>query len=731
MNVFSRQQGMTLIEIMVVISIISILTTITLVVFTRTTETQKDETRLLNVKTIQVALGSYYDAYGKYPSIPVNSNAITGEGRNCRPISSIQHLLQPYLRTLPVDPDADASDATDPMHYKYSVNNNANPQQYILAVNVDKNNHDTDDAILKQTLYQTDVMKESALFCKCTERNTNYDVRVGSDDYKRLCVGSLQPTPAEPPAGAFHFPKNYTPPTNPLFTPPPSTPGPSSPSSQPLAVGNLSSVTGTGAETLVVSWNVVAQATRYELRYKESSSSVYINFQGTIEPIGTTLAGLTAGTTYNIQVRAIQGQQPPGPWSTTTATTSASTSPDEPSTPPPTTTTIAQVTGLSLTVESSSQIKALWNEVSGVQEYQVERCTGDSTACATGTWTTSSGSSVREANKIAHTFTGLSTGTTYTVRVAGKQGTQTGAYSALATTTTNLAKITGVSATAGQNSTSLSVRWTTQATATGYDVEYRTSASAPSGSWRTETATTSPKSITNLSTSTEYQIRVRSTKGTTQGDYSDIVTQITIPKVAGVTLTPTHNSIAVAWTDVSGATGYDVEYRLTSSAPSGSWRTETSTTNSATLSSSINATTSYQVRVRVKKGSLAGDYSDIATTTTKTLLGKVAQPGGQRYQFRINTIGFTVNWTPIPNASGYIVQHCVSSSSSTTNNDCANWVRAGTVKFIGSNETTNTSYSLPFIGQQYNRNVLFIRVRAKGDATYADGPWSDPYTGQI
>lgn len=725
MKIIAQKQGMTLIEMLVVISIISIVVTIAVFTFTRTTETQKDETRLLALKNIQVALESYYNANGKYPSVPVSSAVLTGEGKNCRPVSSIQHLLQPYLDTLPVDPEADNSNPQHEMHYKYSVNNNTDPQQYILAANVNKNNYNSDNPVLEETLYQSDVTRESALFCKCTQQTAAYDIRIGSEEYQRLCVGSLQQTSTDLPKTAFHFPANYQVPTTPFVIPPLSTPDstPSDPQVA-LAVGNLQAFGSADSSTLTISWNAVSTAIRYELRYKESTTNIYTNFSGTAEPTGTTLTDLNGGTTYNIQVRAI-GQEP-GRWATTTATTqTAPTTGDDPQPPPetpePGTITLAQVTGLSLTASTSS-IKASWTEIAGVQEYEVQRCAGDSTACATGSWVTASGASVREGSNIVRTLSGFTPGTQHTIRVRAKAGTQTGPYSATQTATIKLESVTGVVVAVRADDTKLRVSWSTSIYATGYDVEYRLASSAPSGSWNSETSTTSPLELSGLSGNTEYQIRVRGTKGTITGDYSDVKTKSTLRPIT-VTLTPSYTSVAVSWTAVEGATEYDIEYRK---GTTGSWSSASSTSSPATISS-LDPSTAYSLRMRVKVGTNAGRYTTPTSTTTltQTQLGSVTTTTSYIlpvWDYNNGSVSYTASWNSVSNATSYVLEFCITTSYDAYHTvppvGCIGF--ASTPSLIERVTTTSTTYTKTVSGG-------YVRIRVKAissDSQFSDSPWS-------
>ena len=71
--------------------------------------------------------------------------------------------------------------------------------------------------------------------------------------------------------------------------------------------------------------------------------------------------------------------------------------------------------------------------------------------------------------------------------------------------------------------TELMVTFDTQQDATGYDIDYRTG----SNSWTTITASTSPATITGLTENTTYQVRVRATTLSQNGDWSSTVTQTT------------------------------------------------------------------------------------------------------------------------------------------------------------------------------------------------------------
>ena len=92
---------------------------------------------------------------------------------------------------------------------------------------------------------------------------------------------------------------------------------------------------------------------------------------------------------------------------------------------------------------------------------------------------------------------------------------------------------------------------------------------------------------------------------------SGIVTTPGVPGLPNVT-TVDQDSISIAWTPVSGATGYDIRYRP---GTSGGYTTLTGVTSPHQIDS-LNASTLYQVQVRATNAGGNSNYSSIGSTTT-------------------------------------------------------------------------------------------------------------------
>jgi len=79
----------------------------------------------------------------------------------------------------------------------------------------------------------------------------------------------------------------------------------------------------------------------------------------------------------------------------------------------------------------------------------------------------------------------------------------------------------------------------------------------------------------------------------------------------------TTTSATVSWGAVSGASSYNVQYRVNGTT---TWTTVTSTTNSRSLTG-LTANTTYQYQVQAVCSGVSGSYSSIATFTTQATSG--------------------------------------------------------------------------------------------------------------
>ena len=491
----------------------------------------------------------------------------------------------------------------------------------------------------------------------------------------------------------------------------------------------LSSITQT---TITVSWTNVSNATNYDIRHKPMASSVWTTLTNQSSP--TTISNLTADTVYEVQVRGTAPQNSqvvPGPWSSSAQDrTVRPPSNFIPPPPPPFTTNPVipqpqpipptQVTNVvvSQTAESTELSVSFDTQVQAAG-YDIEHRLTSSAPSGAWTATTSTTSPT--------TITGLTASTSYQVRVRAKTQTQMGAWSSTITQTTanapappvspTLTQVTNVSATSTMSSTELMISWDTQDDATSYDVEYRLSSTAPSGAWTMDTATTSPAVVMSLTASTSYQIRVRAKTQTQTGDWSATVTQstadapvspptTTLTQVTNVVVSQTteNTELSVAFNTQTTATSYDVEYRLSSTAPSGLWSMSTTTSTPHTLTS-LTTGSSYQVRVRATTQTETGDWSDTQTQSTPVPPMTLSQVTGVAVSMGSNDAELSVAFMLQTQATNYDIEHRLTSSAPS-----GAWTRINTsmTPTTITGLTANTSYQ--------------IRVRAKN--LTQTGDWS-------
>ncbi len=190
--------------------------------------------------------------------------------------------------------------------------------------------------------------------------------------------------------------------------------------------------------------------------------------------------GLSAGSSYTLQVRA-GNSGGTSPTAQTTASTNNVAPPPAPSAP----------TGLSTSGITQTSITLIWTKSSGATFYEVRRGT-------TGGFT-------RLGDVSSHVFTGLSAGSSYTLQVrAGNSG----GTSATAQTTASTNNVPAPSAptslnTSGITQTSITLNWTKSSGATFYEVRRGTTGGF------TRLGDVSSHIFTGLSAGTSYTLQVR------------------------------------------------------------------------------------------------------------------------------------------------------------------------------------------------------------------------------
>ena len=206
-------------------------------------------------------------------------------------------------------------------------------------------------------------------------------------------------------------------------------------------------------------------------------------------------------------------------------------------------------------------------------------------------------------------ITGLQTSTSYDVRVAGENAVGPGEYAE--STATPGATTPGVPEslmlTAPSAGSQIVATWnapssTGGSTITGYSVQYKVATSSTWIDW-THPGTAVTSTITGLSNGTEYDVRVAARNVLGTGTYTlkkSDTANIRVAAPENITTVPGLNDIAVDWDDVTGASGYVIQWSTTSMDYSASQ----STTNQATTTASsyqitgLAESTTYFIRIK-------------------------------------------------------------------------------------------------------------------------------------
>lgn len=247
------------------------------------------------------------------------------------------------------------------------------------------------------------------------------------------------------------------------------------------ATGLTASAITTGSAT--ISWDAISGADSYDVDYKTTASSTWINAATATTNVSVDLTGLTAGSAYDWRVRVNCSA---GTGNYTSAQFTTLTPCNTPA-------------GLTTSAITTSSATINWNAVSGADSYDVDYKTA-----ASSTWINAATATTLTSADLS----GLASGTIYDWRVRVNCAEGTGNYAGSQFTTLVPCNAPAGLGSSGITSSSATVNWSAVSGAANYDVDYK---EATSSTWiNAVTATTSTSiSITGLAASTLYDWRVR------------------------------------------------------------------------------------------------------------------------------------------------------------------------------------------------------------------------------
>jgi hypothetical protein len=473
------------------------------------------------------------------------------------------------------------------------------------------------------------------------------------------------------------------------------------PATAPGTPTGLTATGGSASGRLVLAWTAPSNGgsaiTGYTVEYTPSGGSAQTVSTGSTSA-SFNLNGLTNGTSYSVRVRAVNVVGAGGYSTAATGT---------PGLVPGTPTSLIGTIGdgsvdLSWTAPASDGGATITN-------YTVEYTPAGGSA-ATVTATAS-----------PYTLTGLTNGTSYSIRVAANNAVGRGEYTTAIARTPQIAvpgAPTGLTATGGSESGRLVLDWIAPSVAggsaiTGYTVEYTPSGGSPQ---TVDTGSTNTVyNLDGLTNGTSYSLMVRAVNAGGAGNYSEAAssTPFTVPGVpANLSGTTSDASVAISWDAPSSnggstITNYTIEY-----TPSGgSAVTVTAASSPYTLPSLTNGT-SYSIRVAANNAAGRGGYT---TAINRTPATTPSEPTGLNATGGGTAGRLELSWTA-PSSNGgaaiteYTIEYTPSGGSPATVN-------------TGSN---STSYNLDGLTGGTTYSVRARAVNAVGSGGYSTAATASP-----
>jgi hypothetical protein len=357
--------------------------------------------------------------------------------------------------------------------------------------------------------------------------------------------------------------------------------------SEPVVVTTLPGVPGNvkavaTSVTVALSWDEATGATGYEVE----ADGVPIQVGSSVNYVHS---GLTSGTEHSYRVRAVN-QQIAGEWSPLLTVTTLPAVPANPK----------------ATVGGSTQITLTWDPVVGATKYEVE----------------ADGASLEPGLSTSYVHSGLQPLSNHSYRVRAWNAGGAGEWTAAAEATTSLGQPQNIQTAADMSSIRLT--WDQMPGATGYDVL--------ADGVLTDVGTAASFTHSGLAPFSSHLYRVRAKAAEIMGDWSETVianTALGIPKITEVQ--PSAYDIQIAWNEVIGATGYELEADG-STIDVGNVTTYTH--------SNLAPNTQHSYRVRAKNGTAYSDWStwssQITLNTTPAIPGNLhgdATPNSVKLQW--------------------------------------------------------------------------------------------------
>ncbi|MES2527358.1 MAG: fibronectin type III domain-containing protein [Bdellovibrionota bacterium] len=394
-------------------------------------------------------------------------------------------------------------------------------------------------------------------------------------------------------------------------------------SAKAIASFTASTISALSPSSIQVTWPATAGGDTFDVRYGTTSGTYTTTLTNRTSPF--TITGLTGGTTYYVKIVA---KNATGLGTSLNAGNELSQ-----------TTPVGPPSGVLATV-ATDQITISWTAMPGASSYKIYRGT------VSGTYTEIASNNVTTS----YVDTGTSDGVQYYYVVKSFNGADSADSAEVTGKTITPFSLTSVTA---ASTTSLVVTFPTTVGADVYDVRYGTA----TGSYTTTVSgVTSPNTITGLTANTTYYVVARGRNAIGSGASQttaemSIKTPVAAP--TGLAAASTPNQVILSWTNVTGATSYNV-YRGTVSGTT--TLIASAITNPYTDLTAVNGTT-YYYAVSANNGSESAKSSEVATQPIAShTITSITSPSSTSLQ---------VTWGAVTGATGYDVLYGTTSGTYT------------------------------------------------------------------
>ncbi len=398
-------------------------------------------------------------------------------------------------------------------------------------------------------------------------------------------------------------------------------------------ITSIASVTASNVNTnsADVSWTGGNNATSYDIRYREVGTTSWTTTTASSGSSTSNLTGLSACTTYEVQVQAVCGGSSSSGFSNSSnfSTNGGSVS----------TNNVSNVT--------ANSVDVAWLSVSGVTGYEVRyRIIG------TSSWTTTTLSATT-----TYTINGLASCSDYEVQVQAICNGAGSGFSASSTFTTDISSVASVNV-SNVSTNSADVSWTGSNNATSYDIRYR---EVGTTSWTTTTASSgsSTSNLTGLSACTSYEVQIQAVCGGTNSGFSSSSNfntgggSVSTNNVSNVTA----SSVDVSWSSVSGVTDYEVRYREVGTS---SWTNATISATNYTING-LAPCSDYEVQVQaICNGSGSG------FTASSTFSTSISAIPASLAANNVTASTTNISWSSVSGVTGYEIRYQEVGSSTWT-----------------------------------------------------------------